>query len=88
MMTRLQKQQISQEDLLLAEKTARQAQRAGQIVQRIKAFVKRRQSRLSDVEGNMVSNAIELADIELRRQQVRLSHYVAARLPQLMVGPS
>ena len=89
MMTRLQKQQISQEDLLLAlEKTARQAQRAGQIVQRIKAFVKRSEPNptLSDV-GSMVSNAIELADIELRRQQVRLSHYVAARLPQLMVDP-
>ena len=35
----------------------------------------------------MVSNAIELADIELRRQQVRLSPYVAARLPSLMVDP-
>ena len=82
MMTRLQKQQISQEDLLLAlEKTARQAQRAGQIVQRIKAFVKRSEPNptLSDV-GSMVSNAIELADIELRRQQVRLSHYVACLL--------
>ena len=35
----------------------------------------------------MVSNAIELADIELRRHQVRLSPYVAARLPSLMVDP-
>ena len=35
----------------------------------------------------MVSNAIELADIELRRQQIRLSPYVAMRLPQLMVDP-
>ena len=89
MVTRLQKQQISQEDLLMAlDKTARQAQRAGQIVQRIKAFVKRSEPNptLSDV-GTMVNNAIELADIELRRQQVRLTHYVAARLPQLMVDP-
>ena len=35
----------------------------------------------------MVNNAIELADIELRRQQVRLTHYVAARLPSLVVDP-
>jgi PAS domain S-box-containing protein len=89
MITRLNKHQISPEDLLLAlDKTARQAQRAGQIVQRIKAFVKRSEPNptRSDV-STMVNNAIELADIELRRQQVRLTHYVAARLPTLMVDP-
>jgi C4-dicarboxylate-specific signal transduction histidine kinase len=89
MITRLNKNQISPEDLLLAlDKTARQAQRAGQIVQRIKAFVKRSEPNptRSDV-STMVNNAIELADIELRRQQVRLTHYVAARLPTLMVDP-
>jgi PAS domain S-box-containing protein len=89
MITRLQKGAMSPEDLLDAlEKTARQAQRAGQVVQRIKAFVKRSEPNPtpSDV-ATMVSNAIELADIELRRQQVRLTHYVAARLPQLMVDP-
>ncbi|MBA4257161.1 MAG: PAS domain-containing sensor histidine kinase [Polaromonas sp.] len=89
MITRLQKHQISEADLLQAlDKTARQAQRAGQIVQRIKAFVKRSEPNptLSDV-ATMVNNAIELADIELRRQQVRLTHYVAARLPKLMVDP-
>ncbi len=32
----------------------------------------------------MVSEAVELADIELRRHNVRLTHYVAARLPQVM----
>ncbi|MHB1249437.1 MAG: sensor histidine kinase, partial [Polaromonas sp.] len=34
-----------------------------------------------------VSNAMELAEIELRRHHVRLSHYIAARLPILMVDP-
>ncbi len=89
MITRLRKQQMSEEDLLQAlEKTTRQAQRAGQIVQRIKAFVKRSEPNptLSDV-ATMVNNAIELADIEIKRQQVRLTHYVAARLPPLMVDP-
>ncbi|MCW5652143.1 PAS domain-containing sensor histidine kinase [Hydrogenophaga sp.] len=89
MISRLQEQRISPDELLGAlEKTSRQAQRAGQIIQRIRAFVKRSEPNptLSDV-GQMVNNAIELADIELRRQQVRLSPYVAARLPHLMVDP-
>ncbi|HEX5739426.1 MAG TPA: PAS domain S-box protein, partial [Hydrogenophaga sp.] len=89
MISRLQDQRISPDELLGAlDKTARQAQRAGQIIQRIRAFVKRSEPNptLSDVP-QMVSNAIELADIELRRQQVRLTPYVAARLPLLMVDP-
>ncbi|HRK37241.1 MAG TPA: PAS domain S-box protein [Burkholderiaceae bacterium] len=89
MITRVQKHSIDEPDLLAAlDKTARQAQRAGQIVQRIKSFVKRSEPNptLSDV-ATMVNNAIELADIELRRQQVRLTHYVAARMPPLVVDP-
>jgi signal transduction histidine kinase len=31
--------------------------------------------------------AVELAEIELRRRNVRLTHYVAARLPRLLVDP-
>jgi len=89
MISRVQEDRITQAELLGAlEKTARQAQRAGQIIQRIRAFVKRSEPNptLSDV-SLMVSNAIELADIELRRQQVRLTPYVAARLPSLLVDP-
>jgi C4-dicarboxylate-specific signal transduction histidine kinase len=89
MISRVQEQRITPEELLGAlDKTARQAQRAGQIIHRIRAFVKRSEPNptLSDV-APMVSNAIELADIELRRQQIRLSSYVALRLPQLMVDP-
>ncbi len=89
MISRVQDQRITNDELLAAlHKTARQAQRAGQIIQRIRAFVKRSEPNpsLSDV-ALMVSNAIELADIELRRHQVRLSSYVAARLPKLMVDP-
>jgi PAS domain S-box-containing protein len=89
MISRLQEQRITPDELLGAlEKTSRQAQRAGQIIQRIRAFVKRSEPNptLSDV-AQMVNNAIELADIELRRHQVRLSPYVAARLPNLMVDP-
>jgi signal transduction histidine kinase len=35
----------------------------------------------------MVSEAIELADIELRRRNVRLNHYIAANLPTMLVDP-
>jgi PAS domain S-box-containing protein len=89
LVSRIRSQQISQDDVLAAlDKTARQAQRAGQIIQRIRSFVKRSEPNrtLSDVSV-MVNEAVELAEIELRRRNVRLSHYVAARLPKLMVDP-
>ncbi|AEG92957.1 candidate histidine kinase, classic [Ramlibacter tataouinensis TTB310] len=89
MVSRIKGKQIQEQDLLAAlDKTARQAQRAGQIIQRIRTFVKRSEPnrQLADVT-QMVTEAVELAEIELRRRNVRLSHYVAARLPQLMVDP-
>lgn len=89
MVSRIKAKQISEEDLLGAlEKTARQAHRAGQIIQRIRSFVKRSEPNRAPSEVNvMVSEAIELADIELRRRNVRLNHYVATRLPTLLVDP-
>ncbi|WP_198972450.1 PAS domain-containing sensor histidine kinase [Xylophilus sp. ASV27] len=89
MISRIQGGQITEEAMLFAlEKTAKQAQRAGQIIQRIRSFVKKSEPNrtLSDV-SEMVTEAVELAEIELRRRNVRLSHYVAARLPQLLVDP-
>ena len=89
MVSRIQGNNITTEDLLGAlEKTARQAQRAGQIIHRIRSFVKRSEPNrsLADV-STMVSNALELAEIELRRHNVRLSHYIAARLPPILVDP-
>ena len=89
MVSRIKGKQISNEDLLIAlEKTAKQAHRAGQIIQRIRSFVKRSEpNRTAADVATMVSNAMELADIELRRHHVRLSHYIAARLPEIMVDP-
>ncbi len=89
MVSRIKGQQISSDDLLIAlEKTARQAHRAGQIIQRIRSFVKRSEPNRTQADVNlMVVNAMELADIELRRHHVRLSHYIAARLPRIMVDP-
>ncbi|MDD5334816.1 MAG: PAS domain S-box protein [Rhodoferax sp.] len=89
MVSRIKGQQISEEDLLSAlEKTAKQAQRAGQIIQRIRSFVKRSEPNrsLSEVAA-MVDEALELAEIEMRRRNVRLTHYVAPRIPALLVDP-
>ncbi len=83
MISRIEKKQIAEDALLTAlQKTAHQAQRAGQIIQRIRAFVKKSEPnrQLAEV-GSMVAEAVELAGIELRRHNVRLTHYVAARLP-------
>ncbi|WP_045475631.1 PAS domain-containing sensor histidine kinase [Serpentinimonas barnesii] len=89
MIARLQQQQISEAELLeVLQKTAKQAQRAGQIIQRIRAFVKRSEPTPTPSDAaQMVGNAVELAEIDLRRHLVRLNTYVAARLPQLLVDP-
>ena len=89
MITRIKGGQISQDDLLGAlNKTARQAQRAGQVVQHIRSFVKRSEPRrqVSSV-GTIIDQVIELAEIDLRCRQVRLMHQVAASLPPLFVDP-
>lgn len=87
--SRIKAKQITEEDMLTAlDKTAKQAQRAGQIIQRIRSFVKRSAPNrsMSNVLA-MVEAAKELADIEMRRRNVHLSLYVAARLPELLVDP-
>ena len=89
MISRIRKQNIEQDDLLGAlDKTAHQAQRAGQIIQRIRSFVKRSEPNRGHADVTaMVNEALELAGIELRRRNVRLSHYLASRLPPLWADP-
>jgi C4-dicarboxylate-specific signal transduction histidine kinase len=89
MVSRIKDKNLSEEELISAlEKTAHQAQRAGQIIQRIRTFVKRSEPNrsVSDVTA-IVAEAVELAGIELRRRQVRLTQVVAARLPAINVDP-
>ncbi|MEO8281695.1 MAG: PAS domain S-box protein, partial [Ideonella sp.] len=89
MITRVRKDAIEKDDLIAAlEKTSRQAQRAGQIIHRIRAFVKRSEpQRQITRAGNIVEDAVELAGIELRRRNVSIRTYVAQRLPPLMADP-
>lgn len=86
MRDRLASGNIEPHQLLAAlEKTAHQAQRAGQIIQRIREFVKRSAPnyRWVDVQ-HMVEDAVDLAEIEMRRRQVRLIRLIADGLPEVM----
>ena len=86
MLSRLEAGTLTESQMRFAlEKTAHQAQRAGQIIQRIRAFVKRSEPNrtLSKVE-TMVEEALELANIEMRRRNVRLTHFVQPHIPMVM----
>lgn len=89
MMSRIKSHQINEEELLGAlEKTARQAYRAGQIIHRIRAFVKRSEpNRTIASVATLLAEAVELAEIELRRRNVKLFQYVAPSMPDLLVDP-
>ena len=89
MISRIKGGNITEEDLLGAlEKTARQAQRAGQVIQHIRSFVRRSEPKREWAEvGAMIEQVVELAEIELRRRHVRLIHHVAPRLPAVFVDP-
>ena len=86
MLTRLAIGSLTEDQMKFAlEKTAHQAQRAGQIIQRIRSFVKRSEPNRAQANVNdMVEESVELANIELRRRNVSLTHHVAARLPAVM----
>jgi C4-dicarboxylate-specific signal transduction histidine kinase len=89
LMARVKAKKIANDDLLnVLGKTSHQAQRAGQIISRIRAFVRRSEPRrVATRVETLVSNALELAEIDTRRHNVRLNHYVASRLPDIQVDP-
>ena len=89
MVSRVRADSIVKDDLVAAlQKTARQAERAGQIIHRIRAFVKRSEPQRQRAEARaIIDDAVELAGIELRRRNVSLTTYVAQRLPALHCDP-
>lgn len=89
MVTRVKGDAIEKADLIAAlEKTSRQAQRAGQIIHRIRNFVKRSEPQRQPAQAKtIVEDAVDLASIELRRRNVSIHTYVAQRLPTLMCDP-
>ncbi len=89
MVSRVRAESIGKGDLIEAlNKTSRQAERAAQIIQRVRSFVKRSepQRQMASVRA-IVDEAVELAGIELRRRNVALTTYVAQRLPALSCDP-
>jgi PAS domain S-box-containing protein len=89
MVSRVSAESINREDLVAAlQKTARQAERAAEVIRRIRAFVKRSEPQRQRTEaGPIVDDAVGLAAIELKRRGVTLHTYVAQRLPALMADP-
>ena len=89
MVSRVKAGTIEQGDLIAAlQKTARQAERAGQIIHRIRAFVKRSEPQRQPSQAKqIVDDAVDLAGIELRRRNVSIHTYVAQRLPTIMADP-
>ena len=89
MVSRIHADTIDRDSLLTAlGKTAKQAERAGQIIHRIRAFVKKSEPQRVAIQARViVDEAVELASIELRRRNVNIHHYVAQRLPDLECDP-
>jgi len=89
MINRVQNNAITTDDLIAAlHKTGRQAERAGQIIHRIRSFVKRSEPQRQQAQAlDIVEDAVELANIELHRRHVTVQTYVAQRLPPLHVDP-
>jgi hypothetical protein len=89
MVSRVKADAIDRDALIAAlGKTARQAERAGQIIHRIRAFVKKSEPQRQPSQAKaIVEDAVELASIELRRRNVAIQHYVAQRLPDIHCDP-
>ena len=87
MISRVENNAIEKADLIAAlRKTSRQAERAGQTIHRIRAFVKRSEPHRRKASADeIVVDAVELAGIELRRRNVAIHTHVAQRMPALMV---
>ncbi|HZA95116.1 MAG TPA: PAS domain S-box protein [Burkholderiaceae bacterium] len=87
--TRMKGGGMSHDELLPAlEKTAGQAQRAGNIIRRIREFVKRSEPRRRPTEvARIVEDAIGFADIEAAKKGIRIQTDVQAGLPPLDVDP-
>ena len=70
------------------EKVARQAQRAGMVIQHIRNFVKRSEPRMQATSAAAIAEPVlELAEVEARRHRVQLSSEIAPDLPALRADP-
>lgn len=79
----------SNERLLDAlEKSARQAERAGKIISRIRDFVKRSEPRRQRVPVQQIlDNAVAFADIDARKRQISIEQHLPDVLPDVIADP-
>lgn len=69
-------------------KGARQAERAGKIISRIREFVKRSEPRRQRVSVNRIlDNAISFAEIDARKRQVVIEKHLPDDLPDVLADP-
>jgi PAS domain S-box-containing protein len=89
MISRLRQHSMPEADLHAAlEKTARQAQRAAGVIRRVRDFVKKSEPhRVECRVADIVQNTLELAEIDLRRRNVRLFMHIAPRIRPLRADP-
>jgi PAS domain S-box-containing protein len=89
MISRIRSGAIDNDGLIEAlEKTSRQAQRAGQVIHRIRQFVKRSEPQRQEARVRDITDAVvDLASFEMKRRRVTLNAVVAQRLPAINVDP-
>lgn len=77
------------EDVLeVMEKSARQAERAGKIISRIREFVKRSEPQRQPVPvQRILDNAVGFAEIDARKRQIHIISNLPADTPQVMADP-
>ena len=80
--------QINQDIIPALEKAGNQAIRAGNIIQRIRNFVKRSapQREVCSIE-KVLNDSLELADIEAKRQGFKILTVIEPKLPNCFVDP-
>ncbi|MFN9450241.1 MAG: PAS domain S-box protein [Rubrivivax sp.] len=89
MVSRVLNDAIAKDDLINAlRKTAHQAERAGQVIHRIRAFEKKSEPQRQPAQAKaIVEDAVELASLALRRRNVAIRSYVAQHLPLINCDP-
>jgi PAS domain S-box-containing protein len=89
MISRIKGGNIQNEQLVEAlEKTSRQAQRAGQVIHRIRQFVKRSEPQQQSTRVRDITDAVlDLAGFEMKRRRVTLNAVIGQRLPTLHADP-
>ena len=89
MISRIRNGAIDNDGLIEAlEKTSRQAQRAGQVIHRIRQFVKRSEPQRQMTRVREITDAVlDLASFEMKRRRVTLNAVIGQRLPNIAVDP-